>query len=209
MSQIHDCEQGSPEWLALRAGIPTASNFATIMAKGRDGPSLTRAKYMRQLAGEIITGEPAETYSNGHMARGQEMETQARERYAFDRDVEPRLVGFIRNGPKGASPDALIGDRGALEIKTALPDILIEAMLRDDAPPQHRAQTQGVLWVAEREWIDLVVYWPKLPPVIHRAVRDEAYIASMASAVDAFNDELAALVERIRAYGSPAAARAA
>src|ERR1019366_9754937 len=108
MIEIFDIEQGTPEWHALRAGIATASKFATIMAKGRDGPSLTRAKYMRQLAGEIITGEPAETYSNGHMARGQEMEADVRRLYAFNAADAVTQVGFIRNGPKGSSPDALV-----------------------------------------------------------------------------------------------------
>ena len=32
--QIFDFPQGSPDWFAARAGIPTASMFATVMAKG-------------------------------------------------------------------------------------------------------------------------------------------------------------------------------
>ena len=82
MLEIVDCEQGSEAWFRARMGIPTASEFATVMAKGRDGgASKTRAKYMRQLAGEIITGEPMESYSNGHMERGKEWEPDARDAY--------------------------------------------------------------------------------------------------------------------------------
>ena len=33
------------------------------------------------------------------------MEDAARELYAFVKDVEPRRVGFIRNGGAGCSPD--------------------------------------------------------------------------------------------------------
>lgn len=89
-----------------------------------------------------------------------------------------------------------------LEIKTKLPALMVEALIRNDFPPEHKAQCQGALWVAEREWIDICVYWPKMPPLIKRAYRDEAYIAEMSAAVDAFNEELNTIVERIRSYGS-------
>lgn len=201
--QIFNCDQGTEEWHLCRAGIPTASMFATVMASGRGGgPSLTRAKYMRQLAGEVITGKPMVSYSNSHMERGHEMEPEARDLYAFATDTTPEQVGFIRNGQKGCSPDSLIGENGMLEIKTKLPDLLIECWERDDFPPEHKAQCQGALWIAEREWIDLVVYWPGMPVFIQRAYRDEAYIADMSSAINQFNDELSDLVERVRSYGT-------
>lgn len=37
MMEIVTCEQGSPEWFEARRGIPTASEFSTVMAEGRDG----------------------------------------------------------------------------------------------------------------------------------------------------------------------------
>lgn len=198
MIQILNCVQGTEEWHLARAGVPTASKFATVMAKGE---GKTRSKYMRQLAGEIITGKPMESFSNAHTDRGHVMEPEARELYAFATDTSPEQVGFIRNGPKGCSPDSLIGDSGMLEIKTKLPDLLIECLERDEFPSEHRAQCQGALWVAEREWIDIVVYWPAMPVFIKRAHRDEEYISKLSSEIDRFNDELAALVERIRNYG--------
>lgn len=202
MIEIHDCEQGTPEWRKVRAGVPTASEFSTVMASGRDGgDSKTRRTYMLKLAGEILTGEPAESFSNAHTDRGHEQEPGARDLYALLKDVEPIRVGFIRNGRKGCSPDSLIGEEGALEIKTKLPHLHIDALLKDKFLAEHVAQCQGVLWVSEREWIDLTVYCPKLPPLIKRAYRDEAYIAKLAASVDQFNEELDELVEKIRAYG--------
>lgn len=200
---ILNCQQGTEEWLRARAGIPTASEFSTVMASGKGGgDSKTRRTYMLKLAGEIITGEPSENFTNAHTERGHAMEPAARELYAMMADADPELVGFIRNGAKGCSPDSLVGDRGLLEIKTKLPHLHIECLLRDDFPPEHKAQCQGALWVSERDWIDIAIYWPKLPLIVRRAYRDDAYIEAMSSAVDAFNDELAALVERVRAYGS-------
>jgi len=200
MIQIFDMEQGSADWYSARAGIPTASMFSTVMAKGE---GKTRSKYMRVLAGEILTGEPAETFSNPHMERGKIMEDEARETYALIHDVEPIRVGFIRNGQKGASPDSLIGANGGLEIKTALPDIQIDRLERDRLPPEHVAQVQGNIWTAEREWWDFVSFWPKLPMLRVRVYRDEPYIKTLSDEIDRFNDELAALVERIRRYGAP------
>jgi hypothetical protein len=202
--QIIECDQGSEEWFAARLGIPTASEFSTVMAKGRDGgASKTRATYMRKLAGEIIIGKPMESFCNGHTERGHEMEPDARNTYSFMRDVEPQMVGFIRNGQKGCSPDSLVGSDGMLEIKTKLPHLQIEALELQRIPPEHRAQCQGQLWVAEREWIDFVSYWPGLPLLVVREQRDEAFIAKLAEAVDQFNDELSELVERIRALAAP------
>jgi hypothetical protein len=200
MIQIFDMDQGSADWFAARAGIPTASMFATVMAKGE---GKTRAKYMRELAGEIITGECAEAFSNPHMERGKAMEDDARRLYSFLTDAEPKCVGFIRSGQKGASPDSLVGDDGGLEIKTALPHIQIDRLERNRLPPEHVAQVQGNIWTAEREWWDFVSFWPKLPMLRVRVYRDEEYIKNMSDEIDRFNDELAALVERIRRYGAP------
>jgi hypothetical protein len=204
MMQVFNCEQSSPEWFACRMGIPTASMFATVMAKGKDGgASLTRKTYLYKLAGEIITGEPMENYSNDHMERGKQMEAEARDLYAFMTDLIPQQVGFIRNGNKGCSPDSLIGADGVLEVKSKLPHLTIECLLRGEFPAEHKAQCQGALWVTEREWVDIAVYWKGLPLFTKRAGRDADYIAKLSSAVDEFNDELAAIVERVKRYGMP------
>lgn len=200
MIEIFDCEQGSSEWFDCRSGVPTASKFATVMAKGE---GKTRLKYMRQLAGEIVTGEPMESFTNVHMDRGKAQEDEARETYAFIHDADIRRVGFIRNGNRGASPDSLVGEDGGLEIKTALPDIQIGRLELNRLPPEHKAQVQGNIWIAEREWWDFVSYCPRLPVLTVRVHRDESYIKTISDEIDRFNDELAALVERIRNYGRP------
>lgn len=199
--QVFDCEQGTPAWYAARAGIPTASMFATVLAKGKGGsPSLTRRKYLLQLAGERITGQPMESYSNQHMERGKEMEAEARDLYSMVREVSPVQVGFMRRGDAGASPDALIGDDGLLEIKTKLPHLQIECLLANRLPPDHVAQVQGQLWISGRQWIDFVSYWPCLPLFITRVERDEAYIARLKVEVDDFNAELADIIKQVESY---------
>lgn len=203
--EIIDCEQGSDEWRAARAGLPTASVFGTVMANGKDGgPSITRTKLLHRLAGEILTGEPSpDEYRNASMDRGNAMEAEARQAYAEKRGVEVRRVGFVKNfgGLKraGCSPDGFCGFDGGVEIKTARPDVLIPMLLRGAGlPSEHRAQVMGNLWVAEREWFDLVVYWPKMPLYIVRVTRDESYIRDLSNEVEKFNFELTNLAEKLR-----------
>lgn len=43
--------------------------------------------------------------------------------------------------------------------------------------------------------------WPRLPMLCVRVYRDEEYIKTRPAEIDRFNDELAALVERVHTYG--------
>lgn len=193
--KIVECAQGDDIWKAARTGIPTASEFKSILAKGE---GKTRRTYMMKLLGERLTGEPAENYTNEHFDRGKAMEADARKLYEFDRDVSCTLVGFIRNDKAGCSPDSLIGDSGMLEIKTKLPHLQAEVLLAGKLPPEHIAQVQGGLWIAEREWQDFTSYWPKMPLFVTRVTRDGAYIRNLASEVSRFCDELEELTAKLR-----------
>lgn len=203
--QIFDCEQGTDEWKAARLGIPTASEFSTVMAKGKaGGDSKTRRTYMLKLIGERLTGEPMWSYNNEHMERGKMMEDEARDLYAMLKDCEPQRVGFIRRGEAGASPDSLVGSGGLLEIKTKLPHLHIDAILAGQLPAEHKAQCQGQLWISGREWLDFVSYWPGLAPFVVRVERDEPYISSIRSAIDDFLGELAETMSKVERYRAAA-----
>lgn len=197
--RIFDCEQGSPEWFAARRGVPTASNFGALLAKGE---GKTRRSYLLKLAGEAITGECAESFGNAHTDRGHAMEPDARNLYAFARDVEPTLVGFMRRGRAGASPDSLIGSDGLLEIKTKLPHLHLDVLDKGKLPSEHVAQVQGQLYIAGREYCDFVSYWPRLPLFCVRVERDEKYITTLKQAIADFVGELDTYIER---YGVKAA----
>ena len=211
MLEILSMEQGSPEWFAARCGIPTASNFSKILANGRGGAaSKTRLSYLRDLAGERLTGQPAETFTNHHMDRGKSMEAEARSYYEFTEGVSVEQVGFIKNHGAGASPDGLIGEDGLWECKTALPRILIEHLEAGRVPPEHLPQIQGQLWVTERQWCDLLIYWPSMPVFQSRIERDDSWIAgTLAPKVLAFVDDLEALVEKLTGGNIPEIASAA
>ena len=206
---IVDVPQGSEDWFKARLGLVTASHFSTILASGRDGEtSLTRTQYLNRLAGEIITGEPTEeTFQSKAMERGKSMEAAACADYEERKGVSLKRVGLGINfsGLKrcGASPDALVGFDGGLETKTMRPDLMIPLLLKGSTMlPEHRAQVQGNIWVFERDWWDLKIYWPKMPDFTVRVTRDEGYIRELSNEVEKFNHELKRLVEQLRRMGA-------
>lgn len=203
-------EQRSDDWHSLRRGLPTASRFASILAQG-DGKM--RARYLYQLAGEALSGETAETFSNAATDRGIAMEAEARDWYGRTRFADLAQVGFVRRTVRrplgsefvvGCSPDSFVGRDGVLEIKTTRPDLLIEMSLKGAAgfPSEHRAQIQGTLWVTGRAWCDLIVFYRGMPVTpTFRVERDEAYIRTLSDAVETFAWELKTLIECMRSMG--------
>lgn len=191
--EVFNCDQGTREWFEARRGIPTASRFSDVLAKGA---GITRRKYLLTLAGEAITGECAESFTNAHMERGHLMEADARNLYAFTHDVDPELVGFMRRGRAGASPDSLVGDNGMVEIKSKLPHLQIDVLEKNKLPSEHVAQVQGQLYVSGRDFCDFVSYWPRLPLFCIRVERDEKYIETLSQAVADFVGELDTYIER-------------
>ena len=197
--EIFDCEQGTPEWLAARAGIITASVFNVVQMKGRGGGvSETRRKLLYQLAAEQITGMPCPQWGgNEHTERGHAMENEIRALYEASSDAPVMQVGFMRRGRIGASPDSLVGDDGMVEIKSRLPHLQIDVLLAGVLPQEHVAQVQGQLMVSRRRWCDYVSYWPGLPEFRIRVYPDLAYQSQLAADIRTFNAELDVLVARI------------
>ena len=206
-----DVAQRSDDWFELRRGIPTASKFAIIMADGRDGnDSVTREKYMKLLAGEIVSGQVAETFKSEAMDRGTRMEPEARDWYARTKFVDLTPIGFVRRTVRvplgedfviGCSPDSQVDKRKGLEIKTMAPHLLGEIKERGAAgfPLGHRAQLHGTMLCCDWDEMELLLYytgWPK-PPVFS-VTRDDHFIAQLKEQIEDFDYKLKRLVERWR-----------
>lgn len=190
------CEQRSPEWYAARLGRITASHFADVLSSGS-----TRKTYMMKLLAERMTGEPLENYNNKWMQEGTEAEPLARQYYEGLNGIKVEQVGFIQLGDDiGASPDGLIGEDGALEIKCPLPNTHLGYILTNKLPSEYKAQVLGALWVTGREWVDFVSFESRVksrPYWSIRVERDEKYIEELAKAVREFADELNTLTEKV------------
>lgn len=191
--------QGSQEWIDARLGVVTASRFADVMTKARSGSGLSKTaeSYLIDLLGEHLTRQPASELKTFAMEWGQRWEPVARTAYETHADIEVQEVGFVTHPTErliGCSPDGLVGDDGAIEIKCPLTAANHVRVLRDGVPDDHTEQIQGVLWVTGRQWLDFVSYHDCFPKELRlfvlRVERDEEFIAEMSQRVIAFRDEL-------------------
>jgi len=182
---VSNFEQGSQEWLQSRLGKPTASNFGKLITP-TGKPSTSAEGYINELIAQKITGELPEFYTNAAMERGNELEPAAKALYEFINGVEVVEVGLCLHDEFecGASPDALVGDDGGLEVKCPLPHTHV-AYLRDGkVPSKYIPQIQGCLWITGREWWDFMSYHPAMEDLIVRVERDNEYIKKLADQVE-------------------------
>lgn len=198
--------QENEDWLAQRAGKFTASRADKLMAKLKDGrPAASRGELLATLAVERLTGACVPTYQNGAMARGIELEAEARDAYSFHAGVAVAETGFVESQDlpnTGASPDGLIGDDGLLEIKCpANPEKHVEALRRGAHAVEYRWQLQHQLMVTGRAWVDVVSYDPRFPDglqlAIKRVERDEAAIAALRESIIKADAEVEAAVTEL------------
>jgi putative phage-type endonuclease len=180
MQIIRDILQGSEEWTQLRLGVATASNFNKIItATGKE--SATLEKYALQLATEstLFSAEP--NFKNEIMARGNELEAEARQVYQEETfNIVEEITMFKSDcGNFGYSPDGLIANDGLIEIKCPLATTHFQYILDDKVPSDYWQQLQGGLWVSGRNWIDFFSYHPNFKEkkfFIKRVERDNNYI---------------------------------
>lgn len=197
---IVNVEQGSQDWQTCRTGIPTASNFDKIVTtKGER--SKQWEKYLYQLAGERITGIKEESYSNGGMQRGIEMEPQARELWQLLNDMPVEQVGICYQDESrrfSCSPDGLIGSGGGLEIKCPSVAVHVGYFLGGKLPTDYFQQVQGSLLVTGREYWEFMSYYPGLRPLVLTVKPDHAFHAALGAALVEFCRQLDEVTERIR-----------
>lgn len=182
--QIHnDIEQGSPEWFAIRAGIPTASCFDKVLSP--TGKMSTQAGvYANDLLAEIMTGGAVQQWEgNQWTERGNELEAEAVLFYEMQKGIETNEVGFVTNYSVGCSPDRFVGDDGLLEVKCPKASTQIKYLLEDKLEAKYIPQIQGQLYVTGRKWCDWLAYSDELPSIIIRVERDEQYITSLSGAL--------------------------
>lgn len=204
MPIIHECLQGTPDWLRLRMAIPTASEFDRIVTPKTLKLSSQAEAYADRLLASYILGYPLEEEGTPWMQRGQELEDQAYEAAENILELETEPIGFITNEEKtiGCSPDRVISDGRLLEIKCPSPQVHVAYMRRKAVSDAYRCQLQGQLWVAEREEVVIFSFHPTMPAVHIRVRRDEVFIAALKMAVESFSEVLeAAKIELEQRYG--------
>jgi hypothetical protein len=197
-------DQGSPEWIAARLGIPTASAFDRVLTAKTRKPSSAQGKYLCELVAERVLRVPVVDFASAFMARGTSLEEQAVAAYEFEHDATTEKVGFILEDGRrwGCSPDRLVGEDGLLEVKCVSAANHVGALLgmKDD---DHAVQCQGQMLVTGRKWVDLYFSNPALPSVTVRYERDTDHIVALTLALIEFcekvDDAHARLLERVQA----------
>lgn len=202
------------EWIDARLGRVTASRLSDVMAKGRSGePSRTRASYMAELICERLTGRQYEGFQSADMARGNELEADAKQAYAFIQGVDIQDGGFDLHPSVpdfGASPDSHVGSEGHAEFKCPKSSTHLDTFLSGKIDREYLLQMQGQMACTGRKWCDFVSYDPRFPLdmqlFIKRVPRDDELIKVIENEVVAFLGELAdkmASIGRVREGASP------
>lgn len=183
-------EPGSVEWMNLRLGLPTASQFDRLLTPKTWKPSASRVRYRAELLTEWLIGQPLDWGSNNWMERGSGLEAEARSYYALQTDAEVLSGGFVtrEDGQVGGSPDGLIDPDGGLEIKCPAALQHVQYLLGENL--DYVGQVQGYMYLTGRDWWDVVSYNPMLPPVIRRVARDEPYIRELVPVLDELVEQL-------------------
>lgn len=190
-----DMVQGSEEWFAARLGMLTASEMHEIIT-----PTMRPAKNERMrahaydLLAQRLTGYIDPRYVSDDMLRGYDDELAARLLYA-ERYAPVREVGFIVRDfgdfRLGYSPDGMVGDDGAIEVKGRRPKLQIETIVAGGMPKEHMVQVQTGLLVSCRSWCDFLSYSGGLPMAVYRIDADEETQAAILEAARAFEDFIA------------------
>jgi len=202
---MSDIEQGTDEWFAIRCGKVTASRVADVIATTKSGYSASRANYEAQLICEILTGKPAESYSNAAMQWGTETEPLARAQYELKTGEMVNQVGFVVHPmieQAGASPDGLVGSEGLIEIKCPNTSTHLDTLLAQKVPSKYIIQMTWQMVCTGRKWCDFVSYDPRLPEnlqlFVQRIELDEDYAKKLQNEVVMFLVEVNEKVEKLR-----------
>lgn len=197
-------EQRTNEWYLTRAGKVTASSVYKVLSKGKGGAdSKTRLSYMLELLGDRLEGCPVNGYQSEAMARGTELEPDARDEYSFETGNIVNETGFVPHKSIknfGASPDGLINNDGLVEIKCPNRATHIDTLVNGTIDKKYILQMQTQMACAGRKWCDFVSYYPALGEnslFIKRIEADQVMIAEIEQAVIKFLNELDALERRI------------
>lgn len=196
-----EAKQGTPQWLAARTGLCTASCFADAISvcvktsgKRKPGdPTAVAERYAADLAIEKISGKPhGEPPKAWVLERGHEMEERARIFYEARTGAYVTEAGVcVDDDGFGYSTDGLVGDDGLIEIKAPIDSSKIMAMWATGDTSEYDHQMQGGLWITGRKYCDFIMYVPDLAACgkdlfVKRVYRDDAFIDAMAGELARF-----------------------
>ena len=195
-------EQGSPEWLAARCGLLTASTIGRLITPTlKVADNDTSRGLIETLVAERITGRIDPIYPNADMQRGTLDEPYARDLYAAEYSPVTEIGFAVRtiNGHKlGASPDGLVGEYGGLEIKSRSPKLQLKTILSHEIPTANLAQIHACMFVLNKGWWDYCSYAGGWPLHVIQVIRDPLWDAVITDALNAFEESAELMIATYR-----------
>jgi hypothetical protein len=201
--KIHnEVEQGTPEWLALRCGLLTASEMKNIITPKKLEPSDTMT-HVYDILAQRITGYTQPSYQSYDMERGNFEEPLARAMYAEKYGCEVQEVGFVTNDKWGftigCSPDGLVvGQRRGIEIKSRAQDSQVATIVTGEIEPTFMLQMQTCMLVLEYEEWEFISYSGGLEMYPVRVPADKAMQAKIIAAATAFEGKVAVAMAKYK-----------
>ena len=186
----------NPDWLSLRAGKFTGSDFSVMLGNGE-----TKRKMILEKATEHILGKPCnkDHYVSADMLRGIELESVARILYIEETFNDVKEVGFIEKDEYcGVSPDGLVSEDGIIEIKCPKDTVFVEQSITGNIKPEYYTQIQYALYITGRQWCDYVAYNENFPLLIRRYERDEKYIEKIKDALEDGIEQVKQIILKFR-----------
>jgi len=179
--KIFEGAQLSNEWWEVRRGVPTASEFDRILTPATQKPSASQDEFIAELISDLICQNPnyftekGTPVNNYAIQNGKNQEPDARRWYAMNTDLPVRQVMFCKDDSDrfGCSPDALVGDDGALELKVPLAKTHALYLLKQELPREYKCQVHGTLIVTGRKWVDFCSYNSAMQPFKLRVTPDQ------------------------------------
>tara|TARA_R110000868_G_scaffold9787_2_gene48162 strand:- start:569 stop:1186 length:618 start_codon:yes stop_codon:yes gene_type:complete len=201
--KVIDAVQGSPEWLASRAGRVTASMISAVLMKPE---TAGYRDYQAQLVAEILTGKPqGSSFTNEHMQFGTETEPLARSAYEAETGFSVDEVGLCIHPTidrSGASPDGLVGNSGLVEIKCPKVATHLAYLIAGVVPAGYKNQMMWQMACTGRDWCDFVSFRPDLPEHLQlfliRFHRDQKEIDKLETAVNAFLATVDEMIKKLK-----------
>lgn len=194
-------EQGSPEWLAARCGLLTASTMKLLVTPAtlKTAANKDVRMHLYELCAQRVNKYVEPAYVSDDMDRGSFDEIEARQFYN-DKISPITEMGFITNDKwgfvLGYSPDGLVGEKGQIEIKSRLQKFQFKTIVNDEIDPEFLIQLQTGLLVSEREFCDFVQYSNGMPYYIHKCHPDAKIQEAILEAVGEFEKQAALTIEQ-------------
>jgi hypothetical protein len=203
---IHDCEQRSPEWFALRSGRLTGSRAADVLATIKSGEAAARRDLRMQLVCERLTGQPQESgYLNADMMRGIDLEPVARAAYEVITGDFVTTSGFLAlpDLMAGCSLDGHLGDYQTLvSIKCPKTATHIGYLRAGVMPASYVPQMLHELWITGAREYHFLSFDDRLPDALRtffvRVPRNEDAVQEYADKAKQFLAEVDRETEALR-----------